>query len=142
TEAFGTRWGAAINFADPDVRAFYVENALHWAHEYHIDGFRFDATHAIIDPSERHILAELSEALEESPRVGGRRPYLIAESHENDVRYLRGREDGGVGFDGVCAHHFHHGVRTIVLVALDAYFSTFEGQAEEHARTAEQGCRY
>src|SRR5690606_7191887 len=102
TSEYDTPWGEAINFANREVRRFYAENALHWVHEYHIDGFRFDATHAIVDPSPTHILAELSEELEWHP-FRGHRPYLIAESHENDVRYLRTRDEGGFAFDAVWA---------------------------------------
>jgi maltooligosyltrehalose trehalohydrolase len=59
-------WGAALNFDGPDsgpVRAYVVENALRWIHEYHVDGLRLDATHAIVDASPRHILAELADAV-------------------------------------------------------------------------------
>lgn len=139
-----TPWGDAVNF-DGDgasgVREFVRENLLHWTHEYHVDGFRFDATHAIRDDSPVHILAEVAEALQgEAP--GGRTPWLIAESHENDVRYLRPRAQGGFGFDAVWADDFHHAVRTMVHDDHEGYFASYRGSAAELARTVAQGFLY
>ena len=61
TERHHTPWGAAINFdgsGSREVREFFIHNALYWLHEYHFDGLRLDAVHAIADDSEPHILAE------------------------------------------------------------------------------------
>lgn len=67
-----TPWGDALNFDGPQsrpVRDFFIENALYWVHEFHIDGLRLDATHAIHDHSPRHILAELTERVQRSTPV-------------------------------------------------------------------------
>jgi maltooligosyltrehalose trehalohydrolase len=139
-----TPWGDAVNFdgdGSAEVRRFFAENLLHWAHEYHIDGFRLDATHAIFDDSPVHILAELSQVMHEHPR-GEVAPFLVAESHENDLRYLQPREDGGFGFDGVWADDFHHIMRTILLGEREGYFASFEGTTEELVRVVEQGFYY
>lgn len=140
-----TPWGDAINFDSPGagpVREFYRQNMLHWLHEHHVDGFRFDATHAIFDDSPVHILAELSEAAAKSHSGAGPPPFLIAESHENDVRYLRPRQAGGFGFDAVWADDFHHAVRTLLLGEREGYLRGYRGNMGELARTIAQGFFY
>ncbi len=109
-------------------------------HEYHVDGFRFDATHEIADDSATHILAELAAVAAAHPRAG-HVPYLTAETHENDRRYLLPRP-GGFGFDAVWADDFHHGVRTLVHGERDGYLGGFAGTAAELARTIRQGWLY
>ncbi|MBI2766731.1 MAG: malto-oligosyltrehalose trehalohydrolase [Chloroflexi bacterium] len=136
-----TPWGDAVNFDDEgaaEVRRFFAENLLMWVHEYHIDGFRLDATHEIRDDSPRRILAELHDAIG-AHRHRGRRPYLYAETIENDVRYLEPREAGGYGFDGVWADDFHHCVRTIIHGEREGYLGSYSGSASELARTIEHG---
>ncbi len=141
TGAHETPWGGAINFAAEDsaaVRAFYRENVLHWLHVYHFDGFRFDATHAIFDGSGKHILAELSDAARTMGRQGIV-PLLIAETHENDPRYVLSTAGGGFGFDAVWADDFHHCARTAVVDEHEGYFQNFDGALETLARCLRQG---
>jgi maltooligosyltrehalose trehalohydrolase len=145
-----TPWGDAINFDGPgagEVRRFFTENLLHWVHEHHIDGFRLDATFAIYDESAVHILAELVEALKTHPRpladgADSPPPYMIAETHENDPRYLRPPERGGLGFDGVWADDFHHILRRLLTHEGGNYLGDYEGTGEELARVIEQGFYY
>ncbi|MDZ7727138.1 MAG: malto-oligosyltrehalose trehalohydrolase [Dehalococcoidia bacterium] len=142
--AHATPWGDALNYdrgGEWGMRRFARENLLHWHHEYHVDGFRLDATHAIFDESGEHILAELRRASEEHAR-GGQAPYLIAETGENDVRYLRPRGEGGHGFDGIWADDFHHAVRTLLRPEREGYLVAYEGSADELARTVTQGFLY
>ena len=144
TERHRTPWGGAINFAGEHseaVRQFFIENLLHWVAEYHVDGFRLDATHVIFDESPVHILAEMRETLRPFARKG-RDKYLFAESHENDVTYLRPVERGGYGMDGVWADDFHHVVRNILQPEREGYLASFEGTAEELARVITQGFLY
>jgi maltooligosyltrehalose trehalohydrolase len=144
TNRHRTPWGDAINFDGPNawgMREFCRENILHWLHDYHVDGFRFDATHAIYDDSQVHILAELSAAVEAQPR-GDWRPYLIAESHENDVRYLKPRAQGGFAFDAVWADDFHQCVRVALTGEREGYFAGFDGSMAQLARTIRQGFGY
>jgi maltooligosyltrehalose trehalohydrolase len=139
-----TPWGAAINFDGPGsehVRQFFFENLAHWVTEYHADGFRFDATHAIFDDSAEHILSELSRRIE-AVTADRPRPYLIAESHENDVRYLKPRDEGGFGFDAVWADDFHHAVRTALTGESEGYLRGFDGDISTIGRTIEQGFFY
>lgn len=142
TDHYGTPWGQAINFDGPGsahVRAFFRENLQHWRREFHIDGFRFDATHSIFDSSPMHILAELAEAVE---APSGQRPYLVAETPENDPRFVNSRAKQGFGFDAVWADDFHHSVRTLLQDEDDGYLFGFNGNANSVARVVRQGFLY
>ncbi len=91
-------WGRGLNFDGENssmVRAFFIENALHWMHEYHLDGLRLDATHAIRDDRPRHFIAELTTRVRES--VGDRRVYVIAEDHRNLRLHGSSGGRGGMG---------------------------------------------
>lgn len=90
TDRHHTPWGAAINFDGPDsgpVRDFFIHNALYWIEEYHFDGLRLDAVHAIIDDSRPDILQDLAQAVESGP--GATRPvHLVLENDHNAAHYL------------------------------------------------------
>ena len=134
-------WGDSVNYDDvgsTEVRRFVLENLLHFVHEYHIDGFRLDATFAIIDTSPRHLLAEVADTLDQHRR-GDRRAYLIAETPENDARYFLPTARGGYGFDAVWADDFHHGVRTILQPENQGYLADYAGTTEELGRSIAQG---
>src|SRR5690606_26730190 len=110
TSRHHTPWGDAIDYDGPEsgpIREFVRENALYWAHEYHVDGLRLDATHAIIDDSPVHILREIAERLHalERPRI------VIAEDERNDRRLLLPAAEGGLGLDAVWADDLHHQLR-------------------------------
>ncbi|WP_225784192.1 malto-oligosyltrehalose trehalohydrolase [Xenophilus sp. Marseille-Q4582] len=88
--AHQTPWGAAINFdgeGAADVRAFFVHNALYWVEEFHFDGLRLDAVHAIRDDSARHIVAEICEALQRGPGRA-RQVHVVLENDLNQARLL------------------------------------------------------
>lgn len=136
-----TPWGDALNFDGPDsrpVRDFFVANACCWAHEYHLDGLRLDATHAILDDSPTHILAELADRVRAS-LPPDRRFLVIAEHDGNDPRLVRRRADGGYGLDGVWADDFHHEVRATAAGDRDGYFASYRGAARDIAATIRQG---
>jgi len=89
TDRHKTPWGDAINLDGMHsefVREFFIENALYWIHEFHIDGLRLDATHAMIDDSAKHFLAELTARVHQS--VTNRKIALIAEDHCNLARSI------------------------------------------------------
>jgi maltooligosyltrehalose trehalohydrolase len=99
-----TPWGAAMNLDGTHsdmVREFLIENALSWLHEYHFDGLRLDATHALVDEGPRHFLAELSDSVRgwfpapDEPETARRRVWLIAEDHRNLSHMLRPTSAGG-----------------------------------------------
>lgn len=134
-----TPWGAALNFDGEHsgpVREFFGGNPLYWMEEFHIDGFRFDAAHAIIDESKLHILAEMTEAIH---GMGG---FVVAEDERNDAQMITSVGQGGVGFDGVWADDFHHSTRVAVTGEQAAYFANFGGSATEIAATLNQGWYY
>jgi maltooligosyltrehalose trehalohydrolase len=144
TEHYHTPWGAAVNYDGPNsrwVRKLVLDNARYWLREYHADGLRLDATHAIYDSSSPHILAEVTEAAraEAGP---ARSVVLIAETGENDVRYLRPVAEGGLGFDAVYADDFHHAVRRYLAGDHEGYYADFDGTLAEVARCIEHGWLY
>ena len=140
-----SRWGAALNFDglhSAQVRHFFVENALHWIHEYHMDGLRLDATHAIVDESPRHFLAELSAAVRESLRGSPRRGLVIAEDVRNQAWMVKPVTEGGWGLDAVWSDDFHHQMRRCLAGDHDGYFEDFAGTTEDIAVTAKEGWFY
>jgi maltooligosyltrehalose trehalohydrolase len=130
TTRYRTPWGRAVNYDGPDsdeVRRFVVDNALHWIHEYHLDGLRLDAVHAIFDASARHILDELATAVHDLGRRLGRRTFVIAESDQNDARLVRSRRLGGFGLDAVWSDDFHHAVHAALTGEHRGYYMDFRG---------------
>ena len=145
SESHKSPWGAGINFDGPlsePVRDYFVENALRWVHEYHIDGLRLDATHAIVDDSHRHILASLAGAIHGSLENSGRRVQVIAEDHRNLAMLLKPEREGGYGLDGIWSDDFHHEMRRALAGDSDGYFQDFDGSAASIAATARQGWFY
>lgn len=130
TDRYKTPWGNAINFDGPHsdgVRQFFIENALHWLRDYHIDALRLDAIHSIFDFSARHILEELQAVFSAAAAQLGRKAYLIAESDLNDARVLKPRALGGYGLDAQWSDDFHHALHTAVVTDAHGYFADFRG---------------
>ena len=142
TDAHSSPWGRGVNLDGPrggEVRRFFIENAIHWVHEYHVDGLRLDATHALIDESPRHFLAELTATV----RAHTPRPvYFVAEDHRNLAQLLLPVDAGGYGLDGVWADDFHHQARVHTAHDSEGYYGDFSGSARDLARTIEQGWFY
>jgi maltooligosyltrehalose trehalohydrolase len=130
TDLYKTPWGDAINFADADsdeVRRYFIHNALQWITEYHIDALRLDAIHAIVDPSARTFLEELSATVHAKATELGRDVYLIPEDNRNDARVVSPPEVGGWGFDAVWNDDFHHSLHVLLTGERDAYYQDFHG---------------
>lgn len=143
SKAHLTPWGPAINLDGEQsamVREFFLENALHWVHEYHIDGFRLDATHNLIDEGPRHLLAELVERVRES--VSDRPIHLIAEDWRNLASMLRAGSAGGWGLDGVWVDDFHHELRRYLVGDCEGTFRDFRGSLSDLATTMNRGWLY
>ncbi|MBV9169654.1 MAG: malto-oligosyltrehalose trehalohydrolase [Chloroflexi bacterium] len=139
TNRYSTPWGDAINYDGQNseyVRRFVLDNARYWLTEYHADGLRLDATHAIYDSSKTHILTELSEAARTSVNKS---IVLIAETHENDVRYFQPTMQGGFGMDAVWADEFHHILRRHLAGDHEAYFARYSGTLQELAECINRG---
>lgn len=123
-------WGAALNFDGPgsdEIRYFFIQNALYWLTEFHLDGFRVDAVHAIKDFSARPFLEELNGAVHRRDERLGKRVYMIAESDLNDPRVLLPPVIGGYGFDAQWADDFHHALHTLLTGERDGYYRDFGG---------------
>jgi maltooligosyltrehalose trehalohydrolase len=135
-------WGQGLNFDGPMssmVRQFFIENALHWIHEYHIDGLRLDATHAIVDNDPRHFVAQLTARVKASTT---RPVYVIAEDHRNLARMVRPEGQGGWGLDAVWADDFHHKVRVALAGDNEGYYRDYTGSMANLARTLNQGWHF
>jgi maltooligosyltrehalose trehalohydrolase len=131
-----TPWGGAIRYGDPafgPLRNLVVANPLYWRREFHIDGFRLDATHAIMDESSRHILAEICEAIHQAGGV------VIAEDNRREPRLLRASSEGGFGFDAVWADDLHHVLRVSQTGDRRSYFAEFNGSQDELASALAHG---
>lgn len=140
TDRHKSPWGAGVNLDGPHsehVRRFFIENALHWVHEYHIDGLRLDATHALQDDGNRHFLAELAQRVRDD--AGDRRVVLIAEDERNLDRLVRQTGDGGFGLDGVWSDDFHHHTRRLLAGDSEGYYESFSGSCEDLATTVRRG---
>lgn len=128
-----THWGPGVNFDGPgsrEVRRFVLDNAAMWFTDYHIDGLRLDAVHAISDDSSTHILEELAVETKQLSARLGRPLLLVAESDENDPRYVRDRGDGGMGLDGVWADEWHHALHALFAGERSGYYEDFGGFEE------------
>jgi maltooligosyltrehalose trehalohydrolase len=133
TDRYDTPWGAAMNFDGPDsdeVRRYVIDNALYWITEYHLDGLRLDAVHAIYDFSARHILEEVTAAVHRQADALGRSVLVIAESDLNDPRLVRGVEAGGYGLDGQWNDDFHHAVHARLTGERSGYYVDFGRTAD------------
>lgn len=130
TDRYATPWGRAVNFDGPDsdeVRRYFIDNALYWVTEFHIDGLRLDAVHAVFDFGAQHILKELAAAVRSQAKALGRRVQVIAESDLNDPRLVRGPERGGYGLDAVWSDDFHHAVHAALTAERNGYYEDFGG---------------
>jgi 1,4-alpha-glucan branching enzyme len=133
-------WGEGINLDGEharQVREFFIENALAWIHEYHVDGLRVDATHALSDSSRRHFLAELAARVRAA--AGERTVLLIAEDDRNLAALLLPETAGGTGIDAVWTDDFHHQMRRLLAGDSEGYLADFSGTVADLATTIRQG---
>ncbi|MFY4728274.1 malto-oligosyltrehalose trehalohydrolase, partial [Nitrospira sp. BLG_2] len=143
TDRYPNEWGQALNFDGPGsagMRELVVQNACYWIGEFHLDGLRIDATHAIHDASEQHILGELST---ETRRVAGRRSIvLIAENEAQEISAVRPVEQGGWGLDAVWCEDFHHVSRVAATGHREAYYTDYRGAPQEFISSLKRGFLY
>lgn len=132
TGKYNTPWGGAINFDDAwcdGVREYFIENALMWFRDFHIDALRMDAVHAIKDFSPVHILQEIKEYVDQLMQVTNRQHYLIIECDLNDTRFIKSPAAGGYGIDAQWTDEFHHALRVTAGQQRDGYYADFNGIA-------------
>lgn len=132
TEKYHTPWGNAINFDDAhsdEVRNYFIQNALMWFRDFHIDALRLDAVHAIKDFSPVHFLRELKTETDNLTEETGRDHHLIIEFDLNDTRFIEPLTEKGYGMDAQWIDEFHHALRVAAGGERNGYYSDFNGIA-------------
>lgn len=139
TERYHSPWGDAVNLDGPgshEVRRFFIDNALMWLRDYHIDGLRLDAVQALVDTSAQHLLEQLGAEVATLEASLGRHLVLLPESDLNDPRLLHPREYGGYGLHAQWSDDFHHSLHALLTGEQQGYYADF-GRLE-HLATALQ----
>lgn len=141
TRCYRTPWGDAVNldgaYSD-EVRRFFIDNALMWLRDYHFDGLRLDAVHALYDFSAVHFLEELAWEVKELEASLGRHLVLIAESDLNDPRIIRPFQAGGYGMHAQWNEDFHHALHAALTGESQGYYADF-GELAHLAKALEKG---
>jgi maltooligosyltrehalose trehalohydrolase len=144
SQTYRSPWGDALNFdgAESDgVRRHFIDNALYWLTEYHVDALRLDAVHTILDSSPTHLLAELAASFRREAQALGREAHTIAESDLNDVRVINPTGRGGWGLDAQWSDDFHHSLHAYLTGTRRGYFADF-GRLEDLAKSIAEGFVY
>jgi maltooligosyltrehalose trehalohydrolase len=144
TDRYQTPWGRALNFDGPnsdEVRNFFIQNALQWVGEFHVDALRVDAVHSIMDRSPITFIEQLGEAVKREAARLDRRIYLIAESADNNARLVCERERGGYGLDAQWNDDFHHCLRTLLTGELEGYYRDY-GEFHQLLKAYREGFVY
>ena len=144
SDAYRTPWGPAVNVDGPGsdgVRRFFIESALHWVEDAHVDGLRLDAIHALTDRSATPFLEELGEAVHAAGRRLGRACHLIAEDTRNDPRVVRPAATGGLGLDALWSDDFHHALQAFLTKDRSGYYADF-GSFEQLRRVLDAGVTF
>ncbi len=140
TDRYHTPWGSAVNVDEAgsnEVRSFFIDNALMWLRDYHFDGLRLDAVHAITDKSAVNFFEEMAERVSELEALESRDIVLIAECDLNDPRYVRPHSHGGYGLDAHWCDDFHHALHAFFTGELDGYYADY-GSLADVAKALEQ----
>lgn len=141
TDRYHTPWGQALNFDGPqsdEVVRYFVENALQWLDEFHVDALRLDAVHGIVDRNAQPFLSILAKEVEQLARSTNRKIHLIAESDANDARFVRPLSAGGIGLNAQWSDDFHHALHSLQTGELDGYYADF-GRADQLAKAMGSG---
>lgn len=128
TDRYRASWGEAVNFdgaQSDEVVRFFIENALSWLNDYHIDALRLDAIHGIFDRSAQPFLSLLSSAVDALAARTKRNIYLIAESDLNDSRFVTSRDRGGFGLHAQWNDDFHHALHSLQTGERFGYYQDF-----------------
>ena len=143
TDRYENEWGASFNFDDEGSRAvrdFIVDNACYWIREFHFDGLRLDATQALFDASDDHIIAEITR--EARAAAGQRKLYMLAENQPQDHRIIDPPEQGGYGLDAQVSDDFQHSVRVASTGHNDFYYRDYLGTPQELVSALKYGFLY
>lgn len=140
TETYWNEWGSSINFDSNNsagVRTFFAKNAAYWIDEYHLDGLRLDATQALNDSSNEHIMATI--AREARAAAGPKSIYLVAENEPQDTRLVRDFKQRGYGLDALWNDDFHHSAMVALTGRNEAYYHDHLGHAQEFVSSSKYG---
>ena len=133
TDAHRTPWGDAVNVAEAGsdgVRRYFVENAVGWIRDHHLDGLRLDAVHAIVDPTPIPFVQELTTAVHAAAKRAGRTALVTIESCANDPRIVRSESDHGLGCDAVWNDDVHHALRVALTGDRREYYRAYDGAVD------------
>jgi maltooligosyltrehalose trehalohydrolase len=138
-----TAWGAGINFdgegAEP-VREFFLSNVRYWVEEFHLDGFRLDATQDIRDTSQDHMLSAI---VREARRCAQpRNVIVIGENEPQHTKLVRAPERGGYGLDALWNDDFHHSAMVALTGHNEAYYTDYRGTPQEFISAVKYGFLY
>lgn len=138
-----TPWGGAIDYRVPEVRAFAVENAVHWLSHYRFDGLRLDAVHAIVTPGEPELLTELSRTVGELARETGRHIHLVLENDDNRAALLAPDEDPPAGrYRAQWNDDYHHAWHVLLTGEAQGYYSDYGDVVVHIERVLAEGFSY
>lgn len=143
TDRYDNEWGDALDFDGPDaapVRQWVLDNVAYWIDEFHVDGFRLDATQQIFDTSAEHLVSEIARVARE--RAGTRRVLVTAENEPQHARIVTPRAQGGYGLDAIYNEDFHHSARMALVGTHEAYFSDYRGTPAEWLACARWGALF
>jgi maltooligosyltrehalose trehalohydrolase len=138
SDASANTWGESVNLVEPEVRRYILDNAQLWLRDYHVDGLRLDAVHALVDPSEKHLLQELAEETDARSLQLGRPLTLIAESDLNDPTLITPRSEGGFGLTAQWSDDYHHALHVALTGETTGYYADFASLGAL-AKTATRG---
>jgi maltooligosyltrehalose trehalohydrolase len=136
-------WGDSVNFDDRNsgpVREFFITNGCYWIEEFHFDGFRFDALHAVRDQSNEYIIGAVGRATRKA--AGERSIILIAENDRQEARMVQPHSEGGDDLDGMWNDDFHHSAVVALTGRKEAYFDDYRGAPQEFISAAKYGFLY
>lgn len=143
TDRYRNEWASAINFDGPTsgpVRDFFIANARYWIEEFHLDGFRYDATQCVYDASPTHILTKTTAAARAA--AGRRSIYVIGENETQDTKLIHSPQRGGCGLDALWNDDFHHTAMVRLTGKNPAYYSDYGGSTEELIQSVKQSFLY
>ena len=138
-----TPWGDAIDYTQPCVRAFAIENAVYWLRDYRFDGLRLDAVHAIATPGSPHILNDLSTAVGKMTAQSGRHIHLVLENDDNRATLLDPLEvmPRG-GYRAQWNDDYHHAWHTLLTGESQGYYKDYQDSGAHVARGLAEGFIY
>ncbi|RYE51042.1 MAG: DUF3459 domain-containing protein [Hyphomicrobiales bacterium] len=138
-----SEWGRGFNLDGPGSRAvrdFFVQNAVYWIEEFHLDGLRFDAVQELVDASSEHIVGEITRAVRKA--AGARQTYIVVENQPQERRMIEAPEQGGLGVDAMYNDDFHHAAHVCITGHNDFYYRDYRGSPQELVSSLKHGFLY